>query len=270
MFNRLSKEIAPKKIAQQQKQKITNQQYNKTLTDLRLNYLETQNTLDAGIERSFLKLNREFTDTASQVEDVFTNAFSSAEDALTDFVKTGKLEFGSLIDSLLNDLIRLSIQQTVLAPLSSALSGFGGFGGGGGGLVGPPAPGGGGLFGGIGDFFGGLFGFASGGSFKVGGAGGTDSQLVAFKATPNERVTIETPSQQQRNGNFIGSNVTVNVINNTGAGKVTTRERPDNKGGKSIDIVIDELVGNKIREFGSKTNQAINQTFAINPALRTR
>lgn len=39
-------------------------------------------------------------------------------------------------------------------------------------------------------------GFASGGSFVVGGNGGTDSTPVAFMATPGERVTIETPAQQ--------------------------------------------------------------------------
>ncbi len=35
-----------------------------------------------------------------------------------------------------------------------------------------------------------LFGFASGGEFTVGGAGGTDSQTVAFRATPGERVSV--------------------------------------------------------------------------------
>lgn len=38
--------------------------------------------------------------------------------------------------------------------------------------------------------FGALFGFANGGSFDVGGAGGTDSQMVAFKATPGEHVQV--------------------------------------------------------------------------------
>jgi hypothetical protein len=38
-------------------------------------------------------------------------------------------------------------------------------------------------------------GFASGGSFVVGGSGGTDSQAVTFKATPGEIVTIATPDQ---------------------------------------------------------------------------
>jgi len=42
-----------------------------------------------------------------------------------------------------------------------------------------------------------LPGFANGGSFQVGGIGGTDSQLVQFMASPNERVTIETPRQQR-------------------------------------------------------------------------
>lgn len=37
--------------------------------------------------------------------------------------------------------------------------------------------------------------FASGGSFMVGGSGSTDSQLVQFMASPNERVTVETPGQ---------------------------------------------------------------------------
>jgi hypothetical protein len=66
----------------------------------------------------------------------------------------------------------------------------------------------GGIFGALGSLFGGgdstavtfnsdpaLLGFAGGGSFPVGGTGGTDSQLVQFKASPNERVTVSTPGQ---------------------------------------------------------------------------
>ena len=58
--------------------------------------------------------------------------------------------------------------------------------------------------GGIGSFLGNAFadllGFQHGGSFKVGGSGGKDSQLVAFKASPRERVSVETPGQQSRQG----------------------------------------------------------------------
>jgi len=40
-------------------------------------------------------------------------------------------------------------------------------------------------------------GYASGGSFMVGGQGNADSQLVGFRATPGEKVTVETPDQQR-------------------------------------------------------------------------
>jgi tape measure domain-containing protein len=45
-------------------------------------------------------------------------------------------------------------------------------------------------------------GFANGGSFQVGGTGGTDSQLVQFMASPDENVTIETPEQVRRRRNI--------------------------------------------------------------------
>ncbi len=47
--------------------------------------------------------------------------------------------------------------------------------------------------------------FATGGSFKVGGAGGIDSQLVTLAATPGEMVDIRRPGQQDG----FGSEVTV-------------------------------------------------------------
>ncbi|WVW77407.1 tail length tape measure protein [Stenotrophomonas phage vB_SmaS_Bhz59] len=40
-------------------------------------------------------------------------------------------------------------------------------------------------------------GYAFGGDFEVGGTGATDSQLVAFRATPGERVSISTPHQDR-------------------------------------------------------------------------
>lgn len=40
-----------------------------------------------------------------------------------------------------------------------------------------------------------ISGFATGGSFKVGGSGGIDSQLVQFRASPDETVSITKPGQ---------------------------------------------------------------------------
>jgi tape measure domain-containing protein len=45
-----------------------------------------------------------------------------------------------------------------------------------------------------------LQGFENGGQFRVGGSGGPDSQLVAFRATPNETVSVRTPGQDRAAG----------------------------------------------------------------------
>ncbi len=55
----------------------------------------------------------------------------------------------------------------------------------------------------------GMPGYMTGGSFMVGGKGGLDNNIVAFKASNNERVTVETPQQQAVNGNRQQSNVSM-------------------------------------------------------------
>jgi len=59
-------------------------------------------------------------------------------------------------------------------------------------------------------FFGnvrGLLGFQHGGAFTVPGVGGPDSQLIAFRATPGEHVSIKTPEQQSRGGDGVQVNI---------------------------------------------------------------
>jgi tape measure domain-containing protein len=65
--------------------------------------------------------------------------------------------------------------------------------------------------------------FMTGGSFTVGGSGGTDSQMVSFRASPGERVTVATPSQVRKgtsavegeaNGNTtVAATITPKIIN---------------------------------------------------------
>jgi lambda family phage tail tape measure protein len=70
-------------------------------------------------------------DAATATERAFANAFSGAEDSLVGFVRTGKLEFQGLADSILADLARMTVRQTITAPLAGALqSTFAGAGGG--------------------------------------------------------------------------------------------------------------------------------------------
>jgi hypothetical protein len=51
-------------------------------------------------------------------------------------------------------------------------------------------------------------GFMTGGSFMVGGRGGLDNNMVAFKASNNERVDVLTP-EQQRNSDGGGNSFSV-------------------------------------------------------------
>ncbi|RYF61523.1 MAG: phage tail tape measure protein [Comamonadaceae bacterium] len=62
--------------------------------------------------------------TAKLTEQAFTNAFSSIEDAIAEFVKTGKLDFKGLINSILADITRLAIKQSITGPLANLLSGL--------------------------------------------------------------------------------------------------------------------------------------------------
>jgi len=124
---------------------------------------------------------KEGVDIAKELGMSFSSAF---EDAIVE----GK-NLGEVLRSLEKDIIRIVTRKLVTEPMANWV-----------GETVKGATGGGGILGGLGK----LFGFANGGSFMVGGSGGTDSQTVAFRASPNERVTVETPSQQQ------GRNVTIN------------------------------------------------------------
>ncbi len=59
-------------------------------------------------------------DVAGQTHNLFSNAFSNAEDALVDFVKTGKLSFKDLADSIVSDLIRIQIRKALAGAIGAA------------------------------------------------------------------------------------------------------------------------------------------------------
>ncbi len=112
--------------------------------------------------------------------ELMASAFGSMEDALVGFALTGKFSFSGMVDSMLADLTRLIAKQLMAAALSKLI---------GGGSTNNPvaaiAP--------LTNLF--QLGFATGGSFMVGGKGGTDTTPVSFMASPGERVTVETPAE---------------------------------------------------------------------------
>lgn len=62
-----------------------------------------------------------------------------------------------------------------------------------------------------GAILGALPGFKTGGSFKVGGSGGPDSQVTAFRSTPGEMVDVRRPGQ---GGGGMGGELVVRVVPN--------------------------------------------------------
>jgi lambda family phage tail tape measure protein len=65
---------------------------------------------------------------AGQTRSLFTNAFSSMEDGIVNFVKTGKLSFKDLADGIISDLIRIQVRQAAVGIFGSILGGLGGAG----------------------------------------------------------------------------------------------------------------------------------------------
>lgn len=61
---------------------------------------------------------------SSGIEGLFSNAFSGMEDALTTFVTTGKASFSDLANSIIEDMIRITVQQAITGPLSMAFGGW--------------------------------------------------------------------------------------------------------------------------------------------------
>lgn len=78
------------------------------------------------------------TNIGQQIQSATQNAFKGMEDSLVNFVKTGKLSFSDLANSIISDLIRIAIRASITGPLASGLGSFIGslFSSGGGGTAG--------------------------------------------------------------------------------------------------------------------------------------
>lgn len=137
-----------------------------------------------GAKAGFQELALEAYNFSANVADWIVGSFDAATEAIVEFARTGEFNIRKLASVIVEELLRLAIQQFI-AQLIISLGG------------------------------GALFGFQHGGSFEVQGSGGPDSQLVAFRASPGEKVDVTPPGKQQRQEYRSERPVQIGIVNVT-------------------------------------------------------
>lgn len=245
-------------------------------------------------QKKLLDFQIELNDRQKAYEGMFKQAFKAMEDAIVNFVKTGKLSFKGMINSFLEDLLRYEIRQQQMML-------FQGMGGAGGlanmfmgalgfstagpavntgitGYVGPTSytlPGGKLAKGGA--FDAGLKTFAQGGMFT----NSIVSEPTLFKFARGTGLMGEAgpeaimPLKRDSNGNLgvrsnnSGAKVDV-VVNNYSNEKATAKETTDSRGNRRIEVIVGDMVAGELNRVGSTTQQAMTASYGTAPLLARR
>lgn len=212
---------------------LTQEEYSKALNKLSGDLAIASGGWEGGMET----FRRAATDVSGAINSAFSNAFSNMEDAFVNFVKTGKLDFKSLADSIIADLARIAFRQMISGLFGGSSTGFN------------------------------LLSLFGGGKAVGGSVSSSMPYLVGEKGPeifmPNRSGSIVPNSNL---GGISGGNVSVNIINNSNA-QATATETMDGRGNRKIDVVIGEVVAKEIGRIGSSVNQSIRNTFQTSPAL---
>lgn len=214
-------------------------------------------------------------DIFGRTQEVVANAFRGMEDALVQFVTTGKLSFSGLIDSILQDLARLMIQRAIIAPIADTLSGFlpsFGMSGGGGDTT-------------LGGYTGGdMLGNAKGNVFETPSLHRYVNQVhdtpkffqfarggVFAEAGPEAIMPLARDSSGRLGVQASGARggVSVEVHNYSGA-QAETRESTDSRGNRRIEVIVGEMIAGEMTRPGSAVNYATRTSFGLRPQMIMR
>lgn len=201
-------------------------------------------------------------DMASQTEQRVKNAFKGMNDALVTFVTTGKLDFQSFADSMIADLVRIQMRQSLTGPLAHALGSID-----------------------VGPFFsaahtGGVIGgdglasrhvdpavFAGAHTFHGGGVIGNEVPIIAKRGE-----TVFTPGQMHLLGAGLSGRAPVKIevnVRNTAPGVQARTETSSLPGGGSrLDIMIEQIEGQMTRNVarGEGLAPTLERRYGLNPA----
>lgn len=137
------KEIDDKKLAQLTDELTESiERQKEAVRQLHEQNLQNSASFEYGARKGLQAYLDDVANVAKSTEALMTKSFQGMEDALVNFVQTGKLDFKSLVDSILADMARITIRENITGPLARWMNGgsSGGmgwlgslFGGGGGG-----------------------------------------------------------------------------------------------------------------------------------------
>lgn len=227
-----------------------------------------------GVQRGLAEYADGAMNAAALAEDAITNGFKGMEDALVEFVKTGKFEFSDFADSVISDLARIAIQQSITGPLAS----------------------------GAGDFLKYLMGGGASSAAGTAGVTGTLSSFMSRSAKGNvfsgpgisafSNSIVTQPTQFWANGGNLmgeagpeaimplkrgpdgtlgvsggGSNVVVNIIESPGNGG-KTQQRQEN-GVNILDVMVEQIkssIASDINRGSGVVPQAITKSYGLSRA----
>ena len=236
-----------------------------------------QRSAEFGTKSALRTYIEDATNAAKQAERAVTGAFKSMEDALTQFVMTGKIDFNSLANSIISDLIRIQIQRAITLPLANwAMS-----------LFTPAASAA--LPLGSGDLMGvnanvahsgGLLGadglpsrqvdmgvFAGGRRFHTGGLVSGEVPIIARQGE-----AVFTPGQLRALGGAVAGrpqvNVEVNVINRASGVETRVEQQQQPDGSTRLDVIVEQMEARMARSIsqGSGLAPTLERRYGLNPA----
>lgn len=245
---------------------------------------EYQRSFEYGAKSALKSYIDDATNAAKRAQQVTVNAFRSMEDALTRFVMTGKLDFRSLADSIVADLVRIQIQRAITLPLTNWLGSV---------IPGMGTTAGGAFPAGSSDLMGTMVNVAHSGGvigadalttrsvhpalftdaprFHTGGIVRGEVPIIA-----QEGEAVFTRGQMRALGAALSArqtspavNVQVNVVNKANGvdARIEQQRQPD--GGLRLDVFIEQIEGRMARAISQGTGIAptLERRYGLNPAM---
>lgn len=173
---------------------------------------------------------------AQQLADAFQNAFSTLEDSLFEFTKTGKFNFADFAQSVLDDLNKVLIRSLIVKQIASGVdAGIGA-------LLGGPSP---------------ASPATAGGGF---GSAASTSPSTSYLGAPTFNYGSLGGGQTSAGMAGVSGKTTVNITNNTSS-EITPTQSTGPNGEQFLDFLIESKVKNAISS--GSMDKSFNQSYGL-------